>query len=195
MHRLANVSVYIVQVLRRYVTNEINHGIRFGFGAVGVVQFQDGRNAAVRYVFGVFNDIDAELDYVAAEHFLRLGLLAALAEPVVVDERAVAALGVLQEKLAVLVPQQGVVSGQDFAIEDAIVRADLGFGQQPANLHRLIEGEGAFFERMRVGAALENRSANGSGHRVRVVVHVFDHHDDRWSYIFFFFIQNLKDRY
>jgi len=58
----------------------------------------------------------------------------------IVDERAVTALGVLQVEFPVFVPQQGVVPRQHLTVEDPVVRADFGFGQQPANLDGLVEG-------------------------------------------------------
>ena len=48
---------------------------------------------------GVFHDVDPELYDIAGVDLVRLTLLGALAQALVVDEGAVAALGVLQQEL------------------------------------------------------------------------------------------------
>ena len=83
----------------------------------------------------------------------RQGLLRTLAQPLVVDEGAVRALGVLEVELALLVPQQRVVPREDLAVEDSVRGAGPRPRHRPPHLDGLVEHECAVLERVRVGAA------------------------------------------
>ena len=63
------------------------------------------------HLAGVLHHVHAELEDVARADFPRRRLLRTLAEPLVVDKRPVAGLGVLEVELAILVPEQSVIAG------------------------------------------------------------------------------------
>ena len=70
-------------------------------------------------------NVRTEPEEVVCKNLCHLGLLEALAEADVVDKGAVAAAGVHHVKLAVLIQQKGMTSGQHFAVKFAIVRFGL----------------------------------------------------------------------
>lgn len=62
----------------------------------------------------------------------------------------------LQEKLAVFIPQQCMVSRQHFTIENSIVRGCSGSGHRSTHFDRLIQTQRPLLKGMRVGAADQN---------------------------------------
>ena len=112
-------------------------GAGLGLLAVGQEQLERGDDAAVRHLAGVLHHVDAELQDVPGADLAREGLLRALAQPLVVDEGAVAALGVLQVELALLVPEHGVVPGEHLAVEDGVVGGGAGAGDAATDLASL----------------------------------------------------------
>ena len=67
-------------------------------------------------------------------NFPRCWFFTAFTEPLIVDKSAIAGFGVLEIKFTSFVPQEGVVSRQDFAIENGICLCSSSSCNWTANL-------------------------------------------------------------
>lgn len=80
-------------------------------------------------------------------------LFRSFAESLIVDKRAVGALGILEIKLAVLVPEQRVVPRQHLAVKDGVGGAGPRPRHRPSHFDGLVEEERSVLERVRVWPA------------------------------------------
>ena len=90
-------------------------------------QPQLGHDALLGDGLGLVHHVGAEPEGVAGEELGDLALLAALAQPDVVHEGAVAAARVHDEELALVEHEHGVVPGQHLAVKEAIARVGFVF--------------------------------------------------------------------
>ena len=90
-----------------------NTGAGLGLLAVREEELEGGDNAAVGHFTGVFHHVHPELEDVTRADLPGRGLLRALAQPLVVDKGTIAGLGVLEVKLAVFIPEEGMVARQN----------------------------------------------------------------------------------
>lgn len=106
----------------------------------------------------VLRDVHSKLNDVAGENLTGRALLRATTQPLAVDERPIAALGVLQVKLAGLVvePDQGMIPRQHLAVEGGIVLCWATPRHRPADLDRLIQVYMPLLEWVRVWSAGEH---------------------------------------
>ena len=66
--------------------------------------------------------------------------------PLVINKGPVAALGVLEEELSAVVPDERVVARQHLAVEDGVARRGAGPGHGPAHLYGLVQGDQSVLE-------------------------------------------------
>lgn len=65
------------------------------------------------HLAGILHHVHTELEDVARADLSRRRLLRTLAEPLVVDKGPVAGLGVLEVKLAIFIPEEGMIAREN----------------------------------------------------------------------------------